>query len=272
MVEAKDIKKIGLIAGNGKFPIFLSQIAKAQNIDIVTIAINGEATPELAKCATRIHWVDLGQGGKLIEILKNEGIKHVVMAGKIKKITIFKQTFKMDKTTRAILKGVIDRKDDTLLKAAEKKLKSEGIELIGSMELLKSLLAKKGLYTRRDVTPSEKEDIYFGFEIAKAMGGLDIGQTVVIKDKAVIAVEAIEGTDETIIRAGNFTPGAVVVKVSKPKQDMRFDVPTIGVNTIKAMEKSGAVVLAIEADKTLIIEKDIMIAEADKAGICIVAI
>lgn len=272
MVETKDIKRIGLIAGNGKFPIFLSQIAKAQNIDILVIAINGEATPDLARYATKLCWIDLGQGEKLIEILKNESIKHVVMAGKIKKITIFKQTFKMDKTTRDVLKGVIDRKDDTLLKAVEKKLKSEGIELIGSKELLKSLLAKKGLYTKKDVTPPEREDIFFGFEIAKAMGGLDIGQTVVIKDKAVIAVEAIEGTDEAIIRAGNFTPGTVVVKVSKPKQDMRFDVPTVGVNTIKAMEKSGASVLAIEAEKTLIIEKDIMIREADKAGICIVAI
>ncbi len=272
MQEAKDIKRIGLITGNGKFPFFLCQAAKAHNIDIVVIAVKDELDSDLSRYAEKTYWVELGQGKKLLEILKGEALKYVVMAGKIKKTTIFKQTFKMDEEARSVLKKVINKRDNTILKAIADRLKIEGVQLLDSTRFLKSLLAEKGLYTKKKPTSSQIEDINFGFKIAKTMGGLDIGQAVVVKDKAVIAVEAIEGTDGAIIRAGNLVPGTVVVKTSKPKQDMRFDVPTVGLNTIKSMQKANACVLAIEAEKTLILEKEIMIKEADKAGICIVAV
>lgn len=272
MLEIKDIKRIGLITGNGKFPLLLCQAAKGHNIDVVVIAVKDELDTDLSRYVDKTYWVELGQGGKTIEILKKENIKYAIMAGKIKKTTILKQSFKMDKVARDILKNLIDKGDDTILKAIADRLKTEGIELLDSTKFLNNLLAKKGIYTKIKPTPSQREDINFGFKIAKAIGGLDIGQAVIIKDKVIIAVEAIEGTDEAIIRAGNLSSGAVVVKVSKPSQDMRFDVPTVGLNTIQAMEKANANVLAIEAEKTLILEKEMMIKEADKAGICIIAV
>lgn len=272
MQEIKDIKRIGLLTGNGKFPLFLCQAAKGHNIDIVVIAVKDELDSDLSKYASKIHWIELGQGKKVLEILKKEALKYVVMAGKIKKTTIFKQTFKMDEEARSVLKKVIDKRDDTILKAIADRLEAEGIQLLDSTRFLKSLLAKQGIYTKKKPTRPQREDIDFGFKIAKTMGGLDIGQTVVIKDKAVIAVEAIEGTDEAIVRAGGLTAGTVVVKTSKPKQDMRFDVPTVGLNTIESMKKASAYVLAIEAEKTLMLEKETVIKEADEAGICIVAV
>ncbi len=272
MLDVKDIKRIGLITGNGKFPVFICRAAKGQNIGIVVIAVKDEIDSDLSRYVDKIYRIELGQGKKLLEILKKENLKYAIMAGKIKKTTIFKQTFKMDEVTRNVLRSAIDRGDDTILKAIADRLKKEGIQLLDSTRFLKSIMAKRGIYTRGNPNRSQREDIDFGFKIAKAVGGLDIGQTVIIKKKAVIAVEAIEGTDEAIIRAGGLSPGCVVVKTSKPEQDMRFDVPTVGLNTIESMKKAAACVLAIEAEKTLILEKDAMIKEANKAGICIIAV
>ena len=272
MFNIKDIKRIGLITGNGKFPLFICQAAKEQNVDIIVIAVKDEVDSDLSKYANKIYLIELGQGKKLIEILRKEGLKYVIMAGKIKKTTIFKQTFKMDEEVRNVLKNVIDRRDNTILKAIADRLKEEDIQLLDSTTFLQSLMAKRGIYTKRKPALLQREDIDFGFKIAKAIGGLDIGQAVIVKDKAVIAVEAIEGTDEAIIRAGKLNTGCVVVKVSKPDQDMRFDVPTVGLNTIESMKKANACVLAIEAGETLVLEKEKMIKEADQAGICIVAV
>ncbi len=266
------VNRIGLISGNGKFPFFLCDIAKRQNIDTVIIAINGETEPKIANIKDKLYWIELGQGKRLIDILKKENLAYVIIGGKIKKTTILKQTFKMDEVARSIFKNIIDRRDNTIFKAIENKLKGEGITLLDPSQLLGNLLAKKGVYTKKDLTLPQKEDIAFGFKLAKAIGGLDIGQTVVVKDKSIIAVEAIEGTDEAILRAGTLSPETVVVKVSKPDQDMRFDIPTVGLHTIISMKKAGASVLAVEAEKTLMLEKEAMIKEADSSGICIVAV
>jgi len=272
MIEPKNIERIGLITGKGKFPMVLCRAAKEQKVNVVVIAIKDELNADLEKYAEKIYSVELGQGRKLIEILKKEDLQYAMMAGKIKKTTLFKQTFKMDDVARSVLKNTIDKRDDTILGAIANRLKKEGIHVLDSTKFLKRLLAKKGVYTRKKPSRTQKEDIDFGFKMAKAIGNLDIGQTVVVKEKAVMAVEAIEGTDEAIIRAGSLSHDTVVVKSAKPNQDMRFDVPTVGLSTIKSMKKANAGILAIEANKTLVLEKEEMIKEADEAGICIVAV
>lgn len=272
MIEIKDIKRVALVAGGGKVPLFICQAAKEQNIAVVVIAIKDELDSDLSNYAEKIYQIELGQGRRLLEILKEENLKYVIMASRVKKSTIFKQAFKMDEEARSILKNVIDRRDDTILMAIDNRLKKEGVQLLDSTKFLENFIAKRGIYTEIKPSHSQKEDITFGFKIAKAIGGLDVGQTVIIKDKAVIAVEAAEGTDEAIIRAGGLAEGCVVIKVSKPYQDMRFDVPTVGLATIESMKKANATVLAIEAEKTLILEKEAMIREADNSGICIIAV
>ncbi|MFH0731755.1 MAG: UDP-2,3-diacylglucosamine diphosphatase LpxI [Candidatus Omnitrophota bacterium] len=268
----KDINKIGLVAGAGKFPILLCQGAREHNVSVVVISINGEADTDFSKYTDKVYSVELGQGKKLIEILKNEGVKYAIMAGKINKFSIFKQGFRMDEVAREVLARVIDKRDNSILRVIADRLKKDGIQLLDSTEFLKGILAEKGIYTARKPTKEEKSDIDFGFKIAKAASGLDIGQTVIIKDKAVVAVEAIEGTDQAIIRSKQLSNNFVVVKVARDNHDNRFDVPTVGLTTIKSMKASGAAVLAIEAQKTLVIDKDKMIKEADAAGICVIAV
>jgi len=266
-------KIIALIVGNGNFPLFVAKAAKSAGVRLVAICVKSEADKKIEEIADKAYWVNLGQAKKLLSILEDEGIKHAIMAGKISKITIIKESLRLDEEARKIVSGVIDRKDDTLLSAVADRLKSFGVELLDSTTFVKDIMPAEGSLTKRKPNKEELEDIKFGFKLAKDMGRLDIGQSVVVKKKAIIAVEAIEGTDETIRRAGRLIgEKAVVVKVSKPEQDMRFDVPAIGLTTIRSLKEARASVLAIEARKVLVLEKEQAIEEADKAGISIIAV
>lgn len=269
----EQIDRIALIAGSGKFPLFLAKAARANGVRVMAIAINSESDKEIEKVADQVYWVNLGDGSGLIDILKKEQIRYAIMAGKITKTTLLKEGLRLDGEARGLLKRVIDRKDDTLLSAVADRLKDFGIELLDSTTFVKGMMPSKGVLSKRRPSAEELENVNFGYKIAKEMGRLDIGQSVVVKEKAVIAIEAIEGTDEAIRRAGRIAgEKTVVVKVSKPDQDMRFDIPVVGLTTIKSLKEAGACVLAIEAEKVLVLEKDEMIEEADRAGICVVAI
>lgn len=267
------IKRIGLIAGNGNFPLLVADAAKSSGIKVVAVAIKSEAEKRIESIADETVWVGLGQAKKLIEAFKSREIKYAVMAGKVNKVTLIKESLRLDSEAKNIIKKLANKKDDTLLSAIADRLNEVGIELIDSTLFIRDMMPAKGVLTKRRPIKRELEDIKFGFEIAKEMGSLDIGQSVIIKDKAVIAVEAIEGTDEAIKRAGTLAgKRTVVVKVSKPNQDMRFDVPVVGLNTIESLKCAKASVLAIEAKKVIVFEKDKVIKEAEKAGISIIAV
>jgi len=269
----KKIDRIGLIAGSGKFPIFLSEAAKANGVEVIAIALNSETDAAIEKAANKVYWQNLGQSKKLIDTLKAEGIKHAIMAGKISKTTIIRESLRLDKEARSLLSRVVDRRDDTLLLAVAKRLKEFDIELIDSTTFTKFMMPPKSVLTRNKPSKEQSEDIAFGFKIAKEMGRLDIGQAIAVKRKAVIAVEAIEGTDKMIERSGRLAgSGTVIVKVSKPSQDMRFDVPAIGLTTIESLKKAGSSVLAIEAEKVLVLEKEELIKEANRIGLSVVAV
>ena len=269
----KEMHRIALIAGSGKFPLFLAQAAKTNGVEVIAIAINSAADKEIEKIADKVYWVNLGQAKKLIDIFSKEKIEYAIMAGKINKTVIIKQAFSLDKEARSLLKKISDKRDDTILSAVAERFKDLGVELIDSTFFLKNFMPGKGVLTKRKPNKQELEDISFGFSIAKEMGALDIGQSVVVKQRAVIAVEAIEGTDEAIRRAGRLVgKGIVAVKVAKPKQDMRFDVPVIGVETIKVLKEVGASVLAIEAGKVLVLEQENVVRKAGESGLSIIAV
>jgi UDP-2,3-diacylglucosamine hydrolase len=269
----KNIKRIAVIAGSGKFPLFLLKAARSNNIETITLAIISSADKIIEKISDKVYWIEIGQGKRLIDILKKEHIQYAVMAGKINKTTIIRQAIMLDHEAKSVLKNIKDKKDDTILCAIAGRLKDFDIELMDSTIFLKNFMADKGPLTKARPSNAQRQDIKFGFEIAKEMGRLDIGQSVIIKDKAVIAIEAIEGTDEAIIRAGKLAgKGSVVVKVSKPGQDMRFDVPVVGCETLQSIKQSGAVVLAIEAGKVLMLEKEEMIRQAEQMRICIIGV
>jgi UDP-2,3-diacylglucosamine hydrolase len=265
--------RLGLIAGNGKFPFLVLDAARAQGHDVTVIATKEEAFPELNDAAARhrspIHWISIGQLGKCIALLKNAGATHAVMAGQVKHTRIFGGIIP-DMTFLAVLKQLTSRNTDGLIGAVAKVMHERGIELIDSTSLLRPLLAKPGVLTKRAPTAEEQQDFEFGWRMADAIAGLDIGQTIAVKHKAVVAVEAMEGTDEVIGRAGHLAgPGVRVIKVAKPTQDMRFDVPVIGFATIQAMRVAGASALSIDAEKTLVLDGDAVFASADEAGITI---
>jgi len=265
--------RLGLIAGNGKFPFLVLDAARAQGHDVTVIATREEAFPELNDAAARhgtpIHWISIGQLGKCIALLKDAGATHAVMAGQVKHTRIFGGIIP-DMTFVAVLRQLTSRNTDGLIGAVAKVMHERGIELIDSTSLLRPLLAKPGVLTKRAPTSEERQDFEFGWRMADAIAGLDIGQTIAVKHKAVVAVEAMEGTDEVIGRAGHLAgPGVRVIKVAKPRQDMRFDVPVIGFATIQAMRVAGASALSIDADKTLVLDGDAVFASADEAGITI---
>ncbi|MCX7822032.1 MAG: UDP-2,3-diacylglucosamine diphosphatase LpxI [Syntrophobacterales bacterium] len=263
---------IGLIAGGGQFPILFSKAAKENGFSVVAIGIEGDASNELAKWTDYLYWVKLGEVGKIISILKNQCVGRVVLAGHVDKKRIYSR-IKLDLRGAKLAMKLINKNDDALLRTFAEELEKEGIIVEPSTLFLTSLIAPEGILTKRVPTPREVKDIVFGWRLAKSIGGMDIGQCVVVKHQAVLAVEAIDGTDATIIRGGKLcNGGAVVVKVSKPGQDLRFDVPSVGLGTIETMKKVDAKVLAIEAGKTLIFDKDAMIKEADSGGIAIVAL
>ncbi|MCP4683279.1 MAG: LpxI family protein [Desulfobacterales bacterium] len=266
------MKKIGLIAGGGQFPIIFSKKAKAKGYGVYAIAYMNEADPELENYVDTIKWAHLGQIKQLLKFFKAHDITETVLMGTIKKPSLFKG-FKPDTKAITLLAGMRSTHDDAILKAFSDLLEKEGIRVRASTFLLPEILAQKGCWTKRKPSRSEKADIDFGWDLAKEIGRLDIGQCVVVGGGSVLAVEAIDGTDATIKRGGALGSGtAVVVKVSKPEQDLRFDMPAVGVDTIQTMDNAGAKVLAVEAGKAVVFEKEEMVALADKCGISIVAL
>ncbi|MDP8261455.1 MAG: UDP-2,3-diacylglucosamine diphosphatase LpxI [Candidatus Kappaea frigidicola] len=266
------MNRLGLIAGNGKFPIMAAIAAKQQGINIIAIAFVGETSIEIAKHVTKIYWIRIGELGKLFDIFKKESIFEAIMAGQIRSIHLFKPWLKKDSALKDILKKVKDKRGDSLLDALAMELNVRNIKLLDSSFLLKDCLAPKGLLTQRKPTDNELGDIEFAKKIAKEMARLAVGQTIVVKNKAILAVESIEGTDAAIKRAAKLGgPHAVVVKVSKPNHDMRFDIPVIGLKTLKILKKSRIKVIAIEAQKTLLIDKEELINRANKLGVTILA-
>lgn len=267
------IKKIGLIAGNGDFPIAVAKEAKKKGVSIVAVALKEEANPELEKFVDIIYWVGMGELRMLIDIFKKEKVKKAIMAGKVTKVRLFKGTPRLDSATQNLLNSANDKKDISLLKSAAAILRLFGITLIDSTYFLKDYLPKRGVLSRREPTKEEWEDIKFGFALAKKISHLDIGQTVVIKSKTTLAVESIEGTDEAILRGGKLGNGnIVVVKTARPRQDKRFDMPTIGPHTIESLSQAGGNVLAIEAGKTLLLNREKCISLADEKGFSLVAV
>lgn len=270
--QAGHAEWIGLIAGNGRFPLLFAENARRLGYRVSAVALTGEADPSLEERVDRIHWMALGQLGRLIKAFKQDGVRQAVMAGGVKKTHLFSD-IRPDLRSLALLRRVTVPKDDLLLRALAEELESEGIRIRESTFGLDGLLVGEGRLTRRGPTRREWRDIEFGWEVAKAVGSLDIGQCVVVKDRVVVAVEAVEGTDEAIRRGGTLArAGAVVVKRFKPQQDARFDLPAVGPGTIRAMSESGAAVLALEAGKALFFDREEAIAAADEAGIAVVGI
>ena len=265
--------RIGLIAGNGRFPFLALQGARSLGHDVTVVAVKEEAFPELESAArdagADLHWVSLGHLGKCIKVLKQAGAHQAIMAGQVKHAKIFSVI--PDLTLVSVLTKLKARNTDALISAVAEVLRDQGIELLDSTAFLDPLLARTGTLSRRPPSPDELTDFAFGYRMADAIAALDIGQTIVVKDKAVVAVEAMEGTDDVIRRAGEIAgAGTRVVKVAKPNQDMRFDVPVVGIATIDAMRAAGTTALSIDAGKTLVIDGDRFFAAADAAQIAVV--
>jgi DUF1009 family protein len=267
--------RLGLIAGNGRFPFLVLEAARAAGHDVTVIAAKEETFPELNDAAKRtgseIHWVSLGQLGTCIALLKASGVTHAVMAGQVKHTKIFSSGITPDWTLAKLLGKLMSRNTDGIIGAVAGVLRENGIEVLDSTSLITPLLAVPGVMTSRSPTEEEQKDLAFGYRMADQIAALDIGQTIAVKHQAVVAVEAMEGTDEVIGRAGHLAgPGVCIVKVAKPKQDMRFDVPVIGFATIQAMRVAGATVLSIDAGKTLVLDRDAVLASANEAKMAIV--
>ena len=268
--------RIGLIAGNGRFPFLVLDGARSMGYDVTVVAIKEETFPEIDEAAARgarpamVNWMSLGQLGKAIKVLREAGVTRAVMAGQVKHVKIFSGIVP-DMTLLSVLTRLKARNTDALISAVADVMREHGIELLDSTAFLAPLLAREGVLSRREPTPEEREDFEFGYRIADAIAALDVGQTIAVKHKAVVAVEAMEGTDEVIGRAGYLAgPGVRVVKVAKPNQDMRFDVPVVGLLTITAMRRAGASALSIDAGKTLVLDGEEFFASANEAGISIV--
>lgn len=277
-------ERLGLIAGNGRFPFLVLNAARSRGLEVVVAAIKEETLPEIEReGATSVHWLSLGELSKLIETFKREGVSQAVMAGQVKHKQIF-SSIRPDWRLAKLLLSLGTRNTDSLIGAVAKVLADEGITLLSSTSLLEPLLAKSGVLTRREPTQQELKDIEYGRAVARHLATYDIGQTVVVAGAACVAVEAMEGTDACIERAGRLMAtmhseggpstlarDLVVVKVAKPDQDMRFDVPVVGVRTVETMKAAGATCLAIDASKCLLIDGDKVTESADTSGIAIVA-
>lgn len=262
----------GLIAGNGRFPFLVLEGARSQGIEMAVIALKEEASPELEKIAKHLHWVSLGELSKTIELMHQEGVTQAVMAGQVQHNKIF-SSIRPDWKLAKLLFSLPRKNTDSLIGAVARVLEEEGIRLVDSTLFLKPLVPDAGVLTRRAPNEHEAEDIAYGRALAQQIAGMDIGQTVVIADRACVAVEAMEGTDEVIARAARIAAGKplVVVKVSKPRQDMRFDVPVVGLPTIEQMRGAGATALAVDAGRTLLFDRPKLIELADTADIAIEA-
>ena len=266
--------RIGIIAGNGRFPFLALQGARDLGHDVTVVAVQEEAFPEIEAAARTagadLHWVSLGQLGKCIKLLKKAGVSRAVMAGQVKHVKIFSGIIP-DLTLLSVLTRLKSRNTDALISAVADVLRDEGIELLDSTTFLSPLLARAGVLSARQPTAEEAADFAFGYRMADAIAGLDIGQTIAVRDQAVVAVEAMEGTDEVIGRAGRLAGAGVrIVKVAKPNQDMRFDVPVVGLPTIEAMRAAGASALSVDAGRTLMFDAERLVAAAAAASIAIV--
>ena len=267
--------RVGLIAGNGRFPFLVLDAARGAGHDVTIIAIKEEALPDLVEAAVgppaaTLHWVSLGQLGTCIRLLKEAGVTRAVMAGQVKHTKLFADIVP-DLTLVGVLTRLKKRNTDALISGIADVLRDRGIELVDSTTFLAPLLARDGVLTRRAPTEAEQADLEFGYRVADQVAGMDVGQTIAVKSAAVVAVEAMEGTDAVIARAGQLAgAGVCIIKVAKPNQDMRFDVPVVGVPTIEAMKAVGADVLSVDAGKTLMIDGDAIIKAADEAHIAIV--
>ena len=273
--------KLGLIAGNGRFPFLVLEAARAEGFEVIVAAIKEEAFPEIESHGATVHWLSLGELSKLIDTFKREGVQRAIMAGQVKHKQIF-SSIRPDWRLAKLLLSLGTRNTDSLLGAVAKVLADEGIVLENSTSLLEPLLAKPGVLSQRAPSEQEKKNIDYGRAVARHLTHYDIGQTVIVAETACVAVEAMEGTDATIQRAGQLmasfeldastlSRALTVIKIAKPNQDMRFDVPVIGVNTIEVMRNAGATCLAVDAGKCLLLDGTAIITAADAAGMAIVA-
>lgn len=278
--QAAGSAPIGLLAGSGRLPILFAEKARELGLPVVCVGIRYEASPALRDLVQRFYWVGVSKLGGMIRSFKREGVQRIVMAGKITKSVMYTpwRVLRLCPDWRGakfwLRRARRDNRDDTLTLAFIEEFRQDGMDFDSALNLCPELLAKPGVLTRRKPSSRERADIEFGWQLAKEMGRLDIGQSVAVKERAVLAVEAIEGTDRNILRAGELCPsgGFTVVKVAKPQQDMRFDVPTVGPATIQILSKAGGRVLAIEAHKTIVVDREETITLANKYGITIVAL
>lgn len=265
------MEKLAILAGVGKLPVECAKAAQAQGFEIYSIALLPDTDPDIEKFSTKFEKISVANLEMLLNFLQSNDIHLVTMIGKVTKELLFKAQVMPDQKMMQLILSLPDQKDDTIMLAFVAELEKIGVKTFDQTALIKSLMPKAGILTKRVPDERENADIEFGFEIAKKIGELDIGQTVVVKNRAVMAVEAIEGTDECILRGGKLANGgAVVVKVEKPQQDNRFDVPAVGAKTIEVMNEAGANVLAIEADKTLLVEREKVLELAEKYNLAIV--
>ena len=263
--------KYALIAGNGRFPILALETARKLGHEVVVVAIREEAAPEVEPLGSRCYWISLGELSRLIEILKSEGIHEVIMAGQVKHATIF-SSIRPDWRLAKLLASLAFQNTDSLIGAVAKVLEDEGIRLLDSTTLLKPLIAGEGVLTRRKPTSAERDDVAYGRRIANALASLDVGQSVVICDRACVAVEAMEGTDAILRRAASLVNGRPLrlVKASRRRQHLLFDVPVAGAGTIAVMKETGATILAVDAGRTLLLDRDDLLAQADAVEIAVV--
>lgn len=267
------MEKIGLIAGNRKFPLLLAESARKSNYNVVAVGIRKETAPVLKNYADKMYWVGLNEFQRLFEIFKSEGIRDVVMAGQISPWRLFSKELSNNEVLKEFLNSIEDKRADTIFGAVAQKLEAEGFNVMDSTLFLKHLMPDKGTLTLKEPGFDLWEDIYFGLDIAKKAAYLDIGQTVAVKSRAIVAVEALEGTDNLIRRAGRLCRGGfTLLKVSKPNQDMRFDIPVVGLATVGNLIRARARCLAFDAGKTLFIDKKQSIALADRYKLIVIAV
>ncbi len=267
------MQRLGLIAGRGTFPYLVAEEARASGCEVYTAALSGEAPSNIDQVSNKVLWVKLGELGKLAKFFQHETVNEAIMAGNVSKPQLFSGNVRPDFEMVKVLSHLKNWKDESLLSAIADYLEQKGIRVIDSTTYLNNALPEEGVLTKRQPTKKEWEDIAFGFQMAKQVAGLDIGQTVVVKERCVVAVESIDGTDETIRRGGRLAEkGAVVVKVARPKQDMRFDVPAVGLETINSAVASGISAIAIEAGRTIFFDGKDAIQIANQHKLAIVSV
>ena len=267
------VEKVGLIAGSGRFPVIFAQNARESGVRVIVVAHRGETAEEIERFADEVTWIRVGQLGKIIRTFRKAEVRHAVMAGGIRKVRMF-SNFRPDPRGLALLARMTSRDDDYLLKGVAAELESEGIHVMESTLFLERIIpAEPGVLTGTEPSSEQWEDVRLGVPMVKTLGRMGIGQTLVLKQGVVLAVEAIEGTDAAIRRGGSIVEGpVVVVKMSKPQQDLRFDVPAIGPGTVDALREVGGGVLAVEPRRSILLDKDALLAAADDAGIAVVAV